>query len=226
VLTKDSSEQPIGVMIIGQDRLFVDAVLAWLGTRDDIRVVEQPPSEGTVVDVILIDSSQRRDEAIAATWRASDELPTAKVLVLGVEQEDERLVGFIEAGALGYLLRGASPADLVGSIRDLAMGRTRCSPQVASAVIHRINDLLLRREAPREHQPEPLTPRELEILESIAVGLSNKEIGKRLRISVSTVKNHVHNILEKLQVDHRREAIKIAYEHGLIPDSLHPAARD
>ena len=183
----------------------------------------EPPAWG--VDVVLIDSSHR-DEALAAAWRVGEELPGAKLLILGIEQEDEGVLDFVEAGAHGYLLKGASAADLAAAIHDVHAGRTRCSPRIAAAVLARIGRLgELDRADRAERQPaagphEALTGRELDILRLLADGLSNKEIALRLSISLSTVKNHVHNLLVKLAVRRRREAIRFAYEQGLLPDLL------
>jgi len=210
-------DRPVWIMIVGQDRILVEAVVAWLATRPDVRVAGGAPA-GEPADVVLIDASLRRDEALAAAWRVSEEMPGTKAIVLGLDREDESVLEFIEAGVLGYLVKGASAADLAAAIREVHLGRTHCSPRIASSVIARIVELSRHREPPCSHPAEPLTQRETEILRAIAVGLSNKEIGKRLRISVSTVKNHVHNILEKLQVAHRRAAIKLAYQCGLLSD--------
>jgi DNA-binding NarL/FixJ family response regulator len=220
-------ESAVGMMIVGQDRLFVEALVAWLATRPDFRVID--PGEPRGVDVVLIDVSRRREEALAAAWRVGEEQPGAKLLVLGLDRDDlgaaevEELLDLVEAGALGYLLKGASPADLALAIHDLHAGRTRCSSAVAAAVLARIARLgqigALRRQTVDQPR-EPLTARELEILRLLSVGLSNKEIGQRLSISLSTVKNHVHNLLAKLGVRRRREAIRLAYERGLLPELL------
>jgi DNA-binding NarL/FixJ family response regulator len=245
--------EPVGLRIVGQDRLFVEAVVGWLAARPDFRVIdpavsavadasdafdagasvtpepaEPPASPAWGVDVVLIDSSHR-DGALAAAWRAGEELPGAKLLILGIEQEDEGVLDFVEAGAHGYLLKGASAADLAAAIHDVHAGRTRCSPRIAAAVLARIGRLGELGRADRAdragRQPatspqEALTGRELDILRLLAAGLSNKEIALDLSISLSTVKNHVHNLLVKLAVRRRREAIRFAYEQGLLPDLL------
>jgi DNA-binding NarL/FixJ family response regulator len=221
-------DAPVGLRIVGWDRLLVEAIVAWLAARPDFRVIDPSlnPSSGEAVDVVLLDAS-RRDEALAAAWKLGEELPGAKLLVFGIEglegSEDEAgtVLDFVEAGARGYLLKGASTADLAAALHDVHAGRTRCSPWIVEAVLARIRRLGElgepageRAAAPRE----PLTVRELQILHLLAGGLSNKEIGSRLQISLSTVKNHLHNLLVKLGVRRRREAIRLAYELGLLPD--------
>jgi DNA-binding NarL/FixJ family response regulator len=214
-------ERPVGVKIVGQDRLLVEAVVAWLASRPDFQVIEPgAPVRPGGVDVVLLDASRRRDEALAAAWRMGEELPGAKILVFGLDREDEEVLAFVEAGALGYLLDGASSTDLALAIHDLHAGRTHCSPRIAAAALVRIERLGRLRQPPAAGPREPLTSRELEILRLLAAGLSNKEIGKRLAISLSTVKNHVHNLLGKLAVSRRRDAIRQAYGQGLLPDLL------
>jgi DNA-binding NarL/FixJ family response regulator len=211
----------VTVMIVGQDRILVQAMEAWLGARADIHVLSgEPPPPERGVDVVLIDSSLRRDDALAATWRIGEELPGAKPIVFGIDREDDGVVDFIQAGALGYVVKGTPARELAEIIHDVHSGRSRCASHIASSVVERISRLATEREPPRESPPEPLTAREIEILRAVAAGLSNKEIGKRLRISVSTVKNHVHNVLEKLGVGHRREAVKLAYRLGLLAEEV------
>jgi DNA-binding NarL/FixJ family response regulator len=224
-------DAPVGLRIVGWDRLLVEAIVAWLAARPDFRVIDPSlnPSSGEAVDVVLLDAS-RRDEALAAAWKLGEELPGAKLLVFGIEgiegiEESEAEAGtvldFVEAGARGYLLKGASTADLAAALHDVHAGRTRCSPRIVEAVLARIRRLgeLGETDRGRAAAPrEPLTVRELQILHLLAGGLSNKEIGSRLQISLSTVKNHLHNLLVKLGVRRRREAIRLAYELGLLPD--------
>lgn len=209
---------PVGLRIVGWDRLLVEAIVAWLAALPDFRVIDPGTPGG--VDVVLLDAS-RRDEALATAWTVGEELPGAKLLVFGVEREDLRVLDFVEAGAHGYLLKGASTSDLAAALHDVHAGRTRCSPRIVEAVLARIRRLSeLDAPAPESARGprEPLTGRELQILHLLADGLSNKEIGSRLQISLSTVKNHLHNLLTKLGVRRRREAIRLAYELGLLPD--------
>jgi len=213
--------RPVGVMIVAPDRLPGDAVVAELAARPELQVIDAAASRpvAVAVDVVLLDAS-RRDEALAAAWRVGEELPGASLLVFGLAREDEELLDFVEAGALGYLLDGASAPDLAAAIQDLHAGRTHCAPHIAAAALARIEGLDRQKSPPGGDPREPLTGREQEILRLLAAGLSNKEIGKRLAISLSTVKNHVHNLLGKLAVRRRRDAIRQAYAQGLLPDLL------
>ncbi|HZF07983.1 MAG TPA: response regulator transcription factor [Thermoanaerobaculia bacterium] len=213
--------KPVGVMIVGPDRLLGDVVVGWLASLPDFQVIDPaaPPRPGGV-DVVLLAAGRRRDEALAAAWRVGEELPGARLLVFGLPREDDELLDFVEAGALGYLLEKATSTDLIAALHDLLAGRTHCAPHIAAAVLGRIERHGGEKAPPVAGPREPLTVRELGILRLLASGLSNKEIGQHLGISLSTVKNHVHNLLGKLAVLRRRDAVRLAYASGLLPDLL------
>jgi DNA-binding NarL/FixJ family response regulator len=130
--------------------------------------------------------------------------PDVRVVALGVSETDDEVIAHAEAGIAGYLLRRQSLADLVAVVQSVAHGETLCTPRVVAALLRRVATLAAERRSSAE--PARLTAREREILELVDEGLSNKEIARRLSIEVRTVKNHVHNILEKLQVHRRGEA--------------------
>jgi DNA-binding NarL/FixJ family response regulator len=216
-------EPTISVMILGGDRVFAEALETVLAPEEGLRLCtaavegEDPPS------IVLIDASFNEMEALSLTWSARERFPEAQVMILGLEREDESVLDFIEAGAAAYLLKSASPAQLVEALRFLREGQVHSSPRVAAAVVARI--AALERECPVNPPPEscePLTARELETLSLMARGLRNKEIAHALHITVQTVKNHVHNILEKLRVHRRRDAVRLAYELGLLNEPREP----
>lgn len=123
---------------------------------------------------------------------------------MGIPDADEHLIAFAEAGVLGFLEGEATVDELVASVECVARGEASCPPRVAATLLRRITFLTA---APaRAADSTALTARERQIVQLIAEGLSNKEIAQRLYIEVATVKNHVHNILEKLQVSSRGEA--------------------
>ncbi|HVT60556.1 MAG TPA: response regulator transcription factor [Thermoanaerobaculia bacterium] len=213
VLTMEPS---ITILIVSDDRLFADAVAALVAERADLRLLDGDAGADGRADVVLVDAAADRAPALARTAQARDRHAEAKLLVLGIEREDEDLVDFIEAGAQGYVLQSTSPADLVAAVHAIHRGQTTCSPRVAARVVARIIALQRRDKPQRELVLLPLTPREREILGHLSIGLRNKEIGHRLRITAQTVKNHVHSILDKLGVQHRRQAVRLAYELGLL----------
>lgn len=209
---------PISVIVISEDRIFREALEASLACKEGLDVVADGQRVAGAA-VVLIDAGFDAEAALARTWGAHEEWPDSEVIAVGFDQEDESVVDFIEAGARGYVLKGTSPDDLMEIIHSVHQGRVFCSPQVISAVLARISSLSqLRSEEPAPRDVEPLTVREKEILDLMAAGLGNKEIASRLRITVRTVKNHVHKILEKFQVHRRREAVRLAYDLGLLPE--------
>jgi len=168
---------------------------------------------------VLIDAALDLQSALGRMREARERWPEAKLIVLGLDEENGQVVDFIEAGAQGYALKGSSPDGLVEVIRAVHQGRTLCSPRVVASVLARIVALAgMRPERLELPSVEPLTLREREILALMAAGLGNKEVGHRLRITVQTVKNHVHRILEKLQVHRRREAVRLAYDLGILAE--------
>ena len=217
----------ISVMILSRDRIFAEALGVVLSSEGDLRVVAaRPAPEVSVaadpVDVVLIDAERDREAALAMTWWARESFTSAKVIVFGLDREDESAVDFIEAGAEGYVLKSVSPAPLVEAIRAVRSDRAFCSPYVAASVLERIVRLSQEMRPAAEPVHAPLTHREIEILKLMARGLRNKEIAHALHITVQTVKNHVHNLLAKLDVHRRREAVRLAYELRLLREPQAP----
>lgn len=160
------------------------------------RAVELAPT------VTLVDLGTRGAVALALAMGAA--APETKVIALAVREVEEEVVLLAEAGVAGYVTREQSVDDLVAAVRSVAAGETLCSPWLAATLLRRVAELARDRlpAAPTER----LTAREREIVALLGDGLSNKEIAARLRIELPTVKNHVHNILEKLNVRRRAEA--------------------
>jgi DNA-binding NarL/FixJ family response regulator len=141
------------------------------------------------------------------------DLPSVKVIILGMPDLTDEIMTCIEAGATGYILKEASFEYLVESIRSVHRGESFCSPRMAASLFSRVAELA------GDRIPESsvkLTQREVEIINKIADGLPNKEIAQQLFIEEQTVKNHVHNILDKLQLHNRLEAVQYARERKLL----------
>jgi DNA-binding NarL/FixJ family response regulator len=212
----------IAVIVLSSDRIFCEVLAASLSRREGLEAIAAPSgaqdmSGESSPGVVLIDASFHPQSALSQTWEVRALWPDAKIVAIGLDREDDQIVDFAEAGALGYALKDASLDELVGTIHAVHQGQTLCSPRILAAVVARITSLSrVEVVAPVGHQVEPLTLREREILALMAEGLSNKEVGRRLRITVQTVKNHVHRILEKLQCHRRREAVRLAYDLGLL----------
>ncbi|MFY9825278.1 MAG: response regulator transcription factor [Thermoanaerobaculia bacterium] len=212
---------PIRVAIVSGDRMFREVLTVLFGSGGVEVIASADPAalaEGTGeqdVDVVLIDAGYEPMLALTRVRAARDRWAAAEAVILGVEQEDDSLVDFVEAGAHSYVLQNASPEGLMSVVREVHSRRSPNSPRVVTAVLQRIASLA-EFPVPSSRVTEPLTPRETEILKLIARGLGNKEICQRLHITVQTVKNHVHGILTKLRVHHRREAVRLGYETGLL----------
>lgn len=140
--------------------------------------------------------------------------PGAKILVLGTEEGEEEALALLRAGARGYLFRDQSLNELREAILEVAAGATVCTPRVVHLLFSRLGELGRERRRDQRLEVLELTSREIEILRLIGDGLKNQEIAKRLNLSVHTVKNHVHNILERLGVKSRWSAVTHASEKG------------
>ena len=160
------------------------------------------------IDIALVSTRLPDQEALKLTRRLLKEQPDVKIIAMGISENKEHILQFVEAGVNGYVLQENSLDDLIGTIRAVHADRAFVSPEIASALIERVSALTLAFERLGATVPQTidLTDRELEVLKLLDQNLSNKEIAERLVIEVGTVKNHVHNILDKLGVSTREEA--------------------
>ncbi len=157
-------------------------------------------------DVVLMDLRMPRLDGVGATTRIRAEAPGVHILVLTTYDSDADIIRAIEAGATGYLLKDAPREELLGAIRAAAAGRAALAPTVAARLMARL----------RTPTEEPPSARELEVLRLVARGLSNREVGRALRISEATVKSHLIHLFQKLGVADRTAAVTTALERGLI----------
>jgi DNA-binding NarL/FixJ family response regulator len=200
----------IRVLIIAGIRLYCEGLAEILGRRACVEVVgvASDPVRGLQrerdlrPDVVLVDTSM--PQAITAVHAILATTAAAKVIALGVSEEDQDVLAFAEAGVCGYVTRDATIDHLATVIESVARGEVPCPPGLAAMLLRHISVLAARR--PAMPSGPRLTNRELEVVDLIDRGLSNKEIARRLCIEVPTVKNHVHRILDKLQLGGRAEA--------------------
>ena len=212
------------VLIADDQALFRRGLFVVLGTEDDIEVVAEAENgedavakaEDLVPDVVLMDVRMPKVSGIEAARRISALLPTTKILMLTVSDEEDDLYEAIKSGANGYLLKEISVEEVAEAIRAVVQGQSLISPSMASKLLNEFNSLA--RKAERQEQlPTPvLTTRELEVLRLVARGMSNKDVAEQLFISENTVKNHVRNILEKLHLHSRMEAVMYAVRQRLL----------
>jgi two-component system, NarL family, nitrate/nitrite response regulator NarL len=215
------------VLIVADVRLYREGLAFILERRPDVTVGATAPncalalealcdSEPTValVDMVAPDAL----DTVGALVRARPEL---KVVALAVSDPEADMIGLAEAGIAGFVSRDGSVEDLVAAISSAARDEMLCSPAIAASLLRRVRTLAAERAGP--HEDLHLTAREIQIVQLIDEGLSNKEIATTLKIEVPTVKHHVHNLLEKLGVSRRAEAA--ARVRNLIP-SARPRVAD
>jgi NarL family two-component system response regulator LiaR len=161
-------------------------------------------------DIILLDLVMPRKGGLEAIVEITQAHPEAHILVLTSFAEDEKVFSAIKSGALGYLLKDSSPAELLQAVREVSRGESSLHPTIARKLIRELGQ-------PSDLPPaeEPLTAREVEVLRLVAQGLTNQEIANQLVISERTVRNHVSSILDKLHLANRTQAALYALREGL-----------
>jgi DNA-binding NarL/FixJ family response regulator len=219
--------EPIRVLIVDDHALFRRGLEMVLKEEADIEVVGEA-SDGTeavaraaeaLPDVVLMDIRMPRSSGIEACRSMKTASPSAKIVMLTISDEEEDLFDAIKAGASGYLLKDIPLDEVAESVRAVHGGQSLINPSMAAKLINEFATLARREgeERAEEQVPAPkLTDREMEVLRLVAKGSSNRDIARVLFISENTVKNHVRNILEKLQIHSRMEAVMVAVREKLI----------
>jgi len=214
--------EPIRVAVVDDQELFRRGLTMLLTVEDDIDVVGEA-GDGVaatelaatkVPDVILLDVRMPKRSGIEACSSIKDVAPSAKIIMLTVSDEEADLYDAVKNGASGYLLKDASIDEVAQAVRVVADGQSLISPSMAVKLLDEFKQMS--RSGRQEVLTPRLTDRELEVLRLVAQGLNNREIAKRLFISENTVKNHVRNILEKLQLHSRMEAVMYAVREKLL----------
>lgn len=213
---------PIRVLLVDDQSLFRKGIRALLEEQPDIDVVGEARDgqagidmvEQLRPDVVLMDINMPICSGVEATRSIKELFPETRVVILTVSDDDDELFAAIKSGAEGYLLKDLEPGELFGMIRGVMQGQTPISSAVAGKLLHEFRAHSLR--GPGEAKDGNLTLRELDVLQLVAEGYSNVEIAARLCIVEGTVKNHLHNVLEKLHLQNRLQAANYAIRHGLI----------
>jgi DNA-binding NarL/FixJ family response regulator len=214
----------ITVLLVDDDALMRAGLRAVISSDDGLEVVGEAADGREAVaraprlapDVVLMDVRMPELDGIAATRELLAAAPAAKVLILTTFEEDEYVFGALAAGAAGFVLKRTRPEELLAAIRTVADGESLLSPAVTRRVVERV----VRRSpgAPREDDGRlrQLTPRERDVFDLVARGLTNREVATALTVEESTVKTHVKRMLAKLGLRDRVQAVIYAYEHGLV----------
>jgi len=225
---RDSSlrAEPIRTMIVDDHALFRRGLEMVLDEEPDIELVGQA-SDGTeavekaaesLPDVVLMDIRMPRSNGIEACRAMKEAAPSAKIVILTISDEEEDLFEAIRAGASGYLLKDIPLDEVADTVRAVHGGQSLINPSMAGKLLTEFATLAKRDDDERAQElPAPrLTEREMQVLKLVARGMNNRDIAKELFISENTVKNHVRNILEKLQIHSRMEAVMVAVREKLI----------
>lgn len=199
-----------GVFILSDVRLYREGLSLSLARRDDLTVLGAAPpaqtrfAEFTAEQVAILFLDATMDAGLTLLRRIKLEAPHVKVVAICVGEDEDEQLAYVEAGVAGYVTREGSVDDVVDAALRCLRGEVTCSDRMAARLFERVAKLSLAVARPAE--APSLTPRERDIVDLIDRGQSNKEIARSLRIGLPTVKNHVHNILEKLNVRRRGEA--------------------
>ncbi|HAL46852.1 MAG: response regulator transcription factor [SAR202 cluster bacterium] len=222
----------IKILIVDDHIMVRDGLASMLGRQQDFAVVGEAENGREAVqkaeelnpDVILMDLRMPEMTGVEAMKAIGERDPEAKFIVLTTYDSDEYIFDAIEAGARGYLLKDTSREELFNAVRSVHKGESQIEPGVATKVLTRLAQLS--RQGSEPSPSEILSDREIEVLQLIARGSANKQIAADLTISESTVKTHVANIFQKLDVGHRTEAVTQALQRGIIKRSFLPHPRD
>jgi NarL family two-component system response regulator LiaR len=212
----------IKVMIVDDHGIVRQGLRTYLDLLEDITIVAEAENGLDALekvkqfnpDIVLMDLVMPEMDGIEATQKISGSYPDVKVIVLTSFTEDEKVFSAIKAGAVGYLLKDISPPDLAKAIQAVHKGETHLHPDITRKLMNQF----VSPKSESETTPDDLTPREMEVLQLVAHGLSNKELAKKLTISAKTVKTHLSSIFSKLHVSDRTQAAIYALKHNLVPD--------
>ncbi|PKM90754.1 MAG: DNA-binding response regulator [Firmicutes bacterium HGW-Firmicutes-12] len=215
-------EERIKIILVDDHPLVREGIRKILELEKELEIIDEAgDGQGAInvtrlnkPDVILMDINMPGTNGIEATRVIKREFPNIGVIALTIHEEEEYVLELVRAGVSGYVLKDIAPAKLIETIKMVAQGHSVIDPIITNKIFGEINRLS--RSNRVKETWETLTAREMDVLNLIAKGCSNKEIAKNLTISEKTVKNHITNIFRKLEVDDRTQAVLFAIKHRLV----------
>jgi DNA-binding NarL/FixJ family response regulator len=209
--------EPIRIVVVDDHPMFRAGVVSSLAAQPDIQVVAEGSSAAEALrlaeelqpDVCLLDINMPGG-GLEAARSITSALPQSRVVMLTVSEDEDDLLAAMKAGASGYVLKGAAAAELVNVLRTVNAGEVYVAPGLAWGLLREMS-------RPRSVPIDELSTREREVLELVAAGMSNQEIGDRLGLAEKTIKHYMTSILGKLRVRSRVEAALVAYREGIKP---------
>jgi DNA-binding NarL/FixJ family response regulator len=213
----------IRILIIDDSQVVCHALAEMLRAEEIVESVATAPL-GTGTPLAAIESNRPSVVVVRVSGSRTLELTHAitrrfagvRVVILGLKETPDTVTEAIEAGAIGYVPDDASVEEFRETIRLVARGETRLAPRIATTIVLRLSALASARRADERASNTKLTPRETEILGLVAEGLTNKQIAAQLHVEEQTVKNHIHNILDRLNLRRRNQAVQYAWEAGML----------
>ena len=211
---------PMRILIVDDHGVLRAGLRALLNAEPDLHVVGEAADGQTGLrlatelnpDLVLMDITMPGMSGIQVTRQLKETLPSTRVLILTLHEDESLLREAIRAGASGYILKQAVEAELISAIRAVGRGELYIHPAMTRALLKDVSPLLV----PEENPTEPLSPRELEVLRLVAQGHTNRQVAEMLHLSVRTVESHRANLMDKLGLSSPAQLVRYAIEHGLL----------
>lgn len=216
---------PARILLTDDHELFRDGLASLINNQPDMEVVGQAGDgyEALILardlrpDLIVMDIKMPICDGLEATRLIRADLIDARIIILTVHDEDDKLFSAIKAGANGYMLKDTTSADFLCGVRGALRGEATLPPRLATSLLDEFTRLANKPQPiPQSKGTPSLTPRELDVLKLVAIGATNQEIADQFSLSLHTIKSHVRHILNKLHAVNRRHAARLAAGHGLL----------
>lgn len=224
IIMIDKMKAKIKLLIIEDNRLLRDGIITMMKNQTDIKIVGASGNQANTViklqqlkpDVILLDLGLRSQNSLNVVEIVKKDFPNAKVIVMDLSPVQGDIMQYVKAGASGFILKDATLVDFLNTIRAVAVGEKILPPNLATTLFSQIIELALKNGNTKLNEAVRMTKREKEVIGFVAEGLTNKEIGIKMRVSTFTVKSHLHNIMEKLTLHSRLEIANYSYSDGTL----------